>query len=103
MHRNDAASVTTVDEARRYRRAVGVVSEIADDRALLVDVSGVELITLNPVGTLLWAELTEMRTVHELTTILAARFPSQPDETLRHDVVEFLTELQSAGLIDAAG
>ncbi len=88
--------------AERFLRAPGVVSELAGDQALLVDAEGVELITLNRVGTLLWERLTEARTCADLSDVLAQRFPGQPRDVLDRDVGEFLTELRSAGLIDAA-
>ena len=38
----------------RFRRSDEVVFEVSAGRAVLLDRTGKELITLNPVGTLVW-------------------------------------------------
>ncbi len=40
--------------SHKPRRSPNVTYETIDGRAVLVDVAGTELITLNPVGTLVW-------------------------------------------------
>ncbi len=90
-----------------FRRADDVSSDLAGDRAIVLDVSGTELITLNPVGTIIWQLLEGgPSTVDAATDHLAAQFTSVPREQLLADVTDFVGSLLAAGLIvpaDAAG
>ena len=59
---------------RRLRRSDEVVFDMAGPRAVLLDASGTELITLNPVGSLVWNELDGRRDADELGPVLHERF-----------------------------
>jgi hypothetical protein len=89
----------------RYRRSDEVVFEIAGDRAVLLDGAGKELITLNPVGTLVWQMLDSPRDAHGIAAELQATFPDVPLARLREDAERFLSELVASELVvsDAAG
>ena len=77
---------------------------MAGDRAVLLDASGTELITLNPVGSLVWNELDGVRGPAELAAALHDRFTGVSLDELRADIAEFLDELATLGLaVDAAG
>ncbi len=79
--------------------------EVSGDRAVLLDVAGTELITLNPVGTIVWQALDEPRDAPAVAAHLQERFPDVHVEQLEADAAAFLDELAAAGLVvaDAAG
>ena len=77
---------------------------MAGDRAVLLDASGTELITLNPVGSLVWNELDGARDADELAADLHGRFTSVGLGELRDDISAFLDELAELGLaVDSDG
>ena len=82
-----------------FRRADNVVKEVVDDRAFLLDDRGVEMIVLNPVGTMVWDALDEPRDVGAIATSLVDRFVDVSLEELERDVRSFLEELRDAGLV----
>ena len=84
-----------------FRRADNVVKEVVDDRAFLLDDRGVEMIVLNPVGTLVWDALDEPHDATAIATSLVDRFVDVTLEQLEHDVEAFLEELREAGLVVA--
>ena len=88
----------------RFRRVDGVFFEITGDRAVLLDSSGTELITLNPVGTVVWQTLDTPRSAAEVAEQLHATFPDVPRAQLLDDAEQFLVELAEAQLVtdDAA-
>jgi hypothetical protein len=89
----------------RFRRSDQVVFEVAGDRAVLLDATGKELITLNPVGTLVWKMLDQASDADELVSGLHEAFPDVPVAKLAEDVERFLAELTASDLVvdDAAG
>lgn len=66
---------------------------------MLVDPSGTELLTLNPVGTLVWEALDGNSGVGELVDRLLPQFVDVSREELEQDIVDFLDELASSELI----
>ena len=84
-----------------FRRADNVVKEVVDDRAFLLDDRGVEMIVLNPVGTLVWDALDKPRDATAIATSLVDRFVDVTLEQLEQDVEAFLEELREAGLVVA--
>ena len=84
-----------------FRRADNVVKEVVDDRAFLLDDRGVEMIVLNPVGTLVWDVLDEPRDADSVATLLVDRFENVSLEELERDVQAFLEQLRDAGLVVA--
>jgi hypothetical protein len=88
---------------RALQRSADVVFDMAGDRAVLLDASGAELITLNPVGSMVWNELDGERGPAELAAALHDRFAGVNLDELRADIAEFLDELAALGLaVDAA-
>jgi hypothetical protein len=73
--------------------------DTADERAVILDPQGATMITLNPVGTLLWLELDAPRDVEALTDALHARFPEVTPAQLREDVEAFVDSLSDEGLL----
>jgi len=84
------------------RRSPEVTYEVVEGRAMLVDPDGAEIITLNPVGTLVWEALDGERDVAGLTAHLLPRLDGVTDDQLRKDIAEFIGELDAAGLIIGA-
>lgn len=79
---------------------MGLVHEVVDDRAIIIGTDGVELITLNPVGTLVWDLLDVARPRAAIVEGLTARFPDHDRAVIEQDVHDFLEELRSGGLVD---
>jgi Coenzyme PQQ synthesis protein D (PqqD) len=88
----------------QYRRSDDVVFEVAGDRAVLLDAAGKELITLNPVGSLVWQMLGEPHDAAGVAAALHAAFPDVPKTKLEDDANAFLAELVASELVvhDAA-
>jgi coenzyme PQQ biosynthesis protein PqqD len=82
------------------QRSPRVTYEVVDGQAVLLDPDGVELITLNAVGTLVWEELDGRRDASELAQALADRFDGVTVEELERDVRTFLEEMVDARLVD---
>ena len=76
-----------------------VVFEVVDGRAVLVDPSGSELITLNPVGSMIWNALAEPTDAAAITDRLLPEFEDVTHEQLHADIVAFLNELTELGLL----
>lgn len=85
----------------RYRRADGMTWDDAGDRVVILDGRGSTLITLNPVGTILWHQLNEPREPAALVDHLARTFPDVEREQLHEDVGEFFESLLREGLVVA--
>ncbi len=85
------------------RRSDLVVFEVTDGRAVLLDASGTELITLNPVGTIVWNALDGTRDVDALARVLASEFPDVDPAQLVDDVRRFLDELGDLHLLSTDG
>ena len=82
-----------------WSRDPGVVSDVIEGKAVLVDAAGRELITLNSVGTIVWEALDGRRDVAGLCDVVAARYPSTPRTQVETDVGSFLAELSGLGLV----
>ena len=86
------------------KRADDVIFEVTGGRAVLLDAAGSELITLNPVGTLVWQGLDGRRTQRELAADLHPTFEGVALDELASDIDAFVAELRASGLVvDAAG
>ena len=81
------------------QRVVGVVSEVVDGKAVLIDATGKELITLNAVGSIVWDAIDGHRERAALVELLAAQFADVPSDRLAGDVDRFLESLAAAGLV----
>jgi hypothetical protein len=86
------------------QRSDDVVFDLADDRAVLLGADGKELITLNPVGSVVWREIDGQRDAATLAADLHDRFAGIDVDVLREDITVFLAQLVELGLaVDAAG
>jgi hypothetical protein len=84
---------------RRFRRASGVIDDELDGHAVLLDQTAVRMLTLNPVGTLVWQLLDDDRTGAELTALLLPKVRGVTAEQLDRDVESFLHDLVEAGVV----
>jgi hypothetical protein len=82
-----------------WQRSPQVVYEVVDGQAVLLDAAGVELITLNAVGTLVWQQLDGAREEAELAAELSGHFPSVGEADLENDIGAFLAELAAGALV----
>ena len=82
-----------------FRRADDVVFERFEDRAVLLDPTGAELLTLNAVGTLVWQALDEAADPSSLADRLLPELQGVTAEELRRDIQSFLIELKDLGLV----
>ncbi len=83
----------------QFRRAPDVTSDVLNGLAVLLDRSAVRMLTLNPVGTLVWQLLDDDRTCAELTALLLPKVRGVTTEQLEVDVASFLDELVDAGVV----
>jgi hypothetical protein len=85
-----------------WSRSPGIVYEVIDGQAVLLDSGGAELITLNAVGTLVWEELDGTRDAGQLAEALVPRFDGVTRAELERDIEAFLAELSAAALVAPA-
>jgi hypothetical protein len=85
----------------KIRITEGVRSTITPDGAILMDIKGGQMITLNPVGSIIWQGLAEGRSQEQIAIGLAAEFGVPAEQTLA-DVREFLEQLHIKKLIRAS-
>ena len=81
------------------RRSPEVTFEVVDGRAILLDGKGSELITLNPVGTLVWNALDGERDAAGLAEHLLPTLEGVTRDQLEADVGTFLDEMSKEGLV----
>ena len=82
-----------------WQRSPHVVYEVVDGKAVLVDPEGVELITLNEVGTVVWEALDGERDAGALAADLLGRFEGVSRAQLELDIAAFLSEVDAVGLV----
>ena len=80
------------------RRADHVIWEVTGTRAVLLDPDGTELITLNPVGTLVWDAIDDLPP-DAITDLLLPQFEGVTREQFATDVRTFLDDLEELGVI----
>jgi hypothetical protein len=82
-----------------YRPAEGILAEVVDGRAALVNPAGTELFTLNPVGSVVWGALDHAHDLEGLVEAVLAVCEPVAREVVTADVRRFLAELVELGLI----
>jgi hypothetical protein len=85
---------------RTFRRTPGVIHDLLDDRPVLIDALGTELITLNHVGGLVWQSLDGTRDSTAVAAQVAERFQGVEPALITRDVELFLDELRRLGLVE---
>jgi len=82
------------------RRSADAYFEVVEDKAVIVDPAGTELLTLNAVGTIVWQAIDGEHDETAIVDELAGQFPDVARETLEADVGRFLTELEGVNLLE---
>ena len=88
----------------KFARTDGVISERSGERVVVLDAQGASIVTLSPVGSLVWDSLP--CSANEAVDVLGALFPDVSEIQLHADVEAFFVELLASSLImeiDAAG
>src|SRR5258708_26809193 len=71
------------------------------DGAVLMDIKGGHMVTLNPIGSIIWQQLSDGRSPEQITDHLASEF-AIPREQAAADMSEFLEQLEAQHLIESA-
>ena len=83
--------------------ANGVLWEQVDVKVMLIDQASSELVTLNPVGSLIWRTLAAgPAPVDRLAEVVSAAFPEVDLTQATADVEVFLDELVRLGFVSSA-
>jgi hypothetical protein len=83
----------------RFQRAPEVAFEVLDGHAVIIDPGAVEMLTLNPVGTLVWQHLDDARTQDELVAAVLPLVTGVTEAQLAADVATFVQGLLDDGLV----
>lgn len=83
--------------------ASGVLWEQVDVKVMLIDSASSELVTLNPVGSLIWQALAKApSTTDVLARVVVAAFPETDIAQAVADVESFVGELVELGFVSAS-
>ena len=82
-----------------FARAPDAHFEVVEGRALILDPTGKEMVTLNPVGTLVWEALEGPLDVDGLVERVLPQVTGVGRDDLERDVRTFVDELVSSALI----
>src|SRR6476660_658070 len=91
----------------RFVRSDSVVSRVIAGETLIVPIRrGVgdlaSIYSLNPVATAIWQALSEPHSTDEVIQVVTEEFDAETEKVVA-DVQAFLSEMQSAGLVNDAG
>jgi len=76
-----------------------VRSTITPDGAVLMNIKGGSMLTLNPIGSIIWQQLGDGRSPVQIAERLASEFGITREQALT-DVNEFVEQLQAQHLIE---
>ncbi len=77
-----------------------VRTTITQDGAVLMNIKGGHMVTLNPIGSIIWQQLSDRRSPEQIAAHLASEF-GIPREQASADVSEFLEQLEAQHLIES--
>ena len=83
----------------KITRNPAIVFEMFEDQAVIVGESDEELLTLNPVATLIWTNIAEATAIDDLEEKLFDIFDGVTREQWATDLRMFVDQLKSEGLI----
>ncbi|MEI6287805.1 MAG: PqqD family protein [Bacillota bacterium] len=78
-----------------------LVSTMPNGEKMMLDIDQGKYFALNGIGSLIWDELTEPRTVNELVEIFTARSDADRN-TVESDINEFIEQMKTKKLLLAA-
>src|SRR5436190_20043869 len=76
-----------------------VRTTITQDGAVLMNIKGGHMVTLNPIGSIIWQQLSDGRLPEQIAEHLALEFGISREQALA-DVNEFVEQLQAQHLIE---
>ena len=77
-----------------------VRTTITQDGAVLMNIKGGHMITLNPIGSIIWQQLSDGRSPEQIAAHLASEFGIAREQASA-DVNEFLGQLEAQHLIES--
>src|SRR5258707_1016294 len=83
------------------RVSENVQPTITQDGAVLMNIKGGHMITLNPIGSIVWQQVSDGRSPEQIADRLTSEF-AIPREQAAADVSEFLEQLEAQHLIESA-
>jgi coenzyme PQQ synthesis protein D (PqqD) len=86
-------------DTMKIARNPNIVFEMFDDQAVIVGDSDEELLTLNPVATLIWTNIEEPTPIDALESKLFDLFEGVTREQWSTDLKVFVDQLVSEGLV----
>ena len=89
-----------------YIRSEAVVSRLIGGETLVVPVRGgvgdlASIYSFNEIGTMIWEALASPTSLEELVDLIEREYPENRDQVVQ-DVILFLSDLRSAGLVAIA-
>jgi len=78
-----------------------VRTTITQDGAELMNIKGGQMVTLNPIGSIIWQQLSDGRSLEQIAAHLASEFGISREQASA-DVNEFLEQLEAQHLIESA-
>jgi hypothetical protein len=89
-----------------YIRSEAVVSRLIGGETLVVPVRGgvgdlASIYSFNEVGTIIWEALASPTSLEELVELIKRKYPVSREQVLQ-DIVLFLSDIRSAGLVAIA-
>jgi Coenzyme PQQ synthesis protein D (PqqD) len=87
----------TTNPARRFRRNPEIVYSTIDGEVVMMSVAQGEYFGLNAMGSQIWNQLEEPRTIQDLCEALRERFEVSEEQCLE-EVTHFLSQLAECGL-----
>ncbi len=93
--------------AETYIRSEAVVSRLIGGETLVVPVRGgvgdlASIYSFNEVGTIIWGALVSPTSLAELVDLIEREYPGRNRGQVVQDVVLFLSDIRSAGLVTIA-
>ena len=82
------------------RISENIRTSFTQDGAVLMDIQGGSMLTLNPIGSIIWQQLSDGRSPEQIAAHLASEF-GIPREQASADVNEFLEQLEAQHLIES--
>jgi hypothetical protein len=82
----------------RFRRKDEVPWKILDDTVVILDLTEGDFFELDEIGGTIWKNLDGARTLDEQAQVIAAEYDVDV-ETVRADVVAFIADLDTKGLV----
>lgn len=91
-----------IDLNSRVVRSDGPVSAPVDDEMVMADVDAGKYYALNNIATAIWEGIENEITVRDLISKLQAEYDVSP-ERCETEVLDFVNQLHTKGLVDLAG